>query len=75
MCRLLQKYYPDPDGRNRVVFIAIRVQTTLIQSSTVQVNFNSVGYFYMHALCFDTYFGHHQACQYKNPTKKDIMRF
>jgi len=69
VCRFLQNYYYDFYGGNRIVFITI--QTTLIQSNITKVYFNSFGYIYMCATCFDMYRGHPQAWQYKN-LKKNI---
>jgi hypothetical protein len=37
--------------------------TTLIQSNTTQVYFNSAGYLYMSATCFVMYLGHPQTFQ------------
>jgi hypothetical protein len=49
-------------------------QTALIQSNTTQVYFNSTGYSYMCATCFDLYVRQLQACQYKNHAKEDNIR-
>jgi len=54
--------------------VFITKQTTLIQSNTTQVYFNSVDYPYMYATCFELYLGHTQASQYKNHTKEDILK-
>jgi len=53
LCRFLQIYCYDLYGSNRFVFITL--QTTPIQSNITQVYFNSVGYIYMFATCFDMY--------------------
>jgi len=49
----------------------ITKQTTLIQSNTTLVYFNSTGYLYLRATSFDLYLDYPQTCQYKNNTKKD----
>ena len=43
------------------ISVFIIKQTTLIQSNTTQVYFNSIGYFDMYATCFDLYLGPPQA--------------
>jgi hypothetical protein len=53
-----------------VVFIT--KQTTLMQSITTQVYFNSNGYIYVYVTCFDMYLGYPGTCQYKNH-KKEIL--
>ena len=51
-----------------VVFIT--KQATLIQYDTTQIDFNSVGYPYMYATCFDLYLRHSQACSTKTIRRK-----
>jgi len=48
-------------------------KTTLIQSYTTQVYFNSFGYPYMQGTCFGVYLDHPQSCQYKNHTQEDFI--
>jgi hypothetical protein len=55
-------------GGNHLVVI-ITKQTTVIQSNTAQVYFNSVCYFNMFATCFSLYLCNPQACPYVNLTK------
>ena len=56
-------------GSHPIVFLI--KQTALIQSNTIHVYFNSVGYTYMYATCFGLYTGHPQAFQYKNFIRED----
>jgi hypothetical protein len=50
--------------------VFITKQTTLVQSNTTQVYFNSAGYFDTYAVCFGLQLCHFQACPYKHLTKE-----
>jgi len=58
-------------GSHPLLFIT--KQATLIQPSTTQVYFNSVGCPYMYAACFGLYLGHRQICQYQNKNLEFIV--
>jgi len=57
-------------GSHLVVFVAI--STTLIQSNTTHVYFNSNCYLYTCGACFGLHLSHPQACQYKSKLYKRI---
>ena len=57
---------------HRILFII--EQTTLLQSNTKQVYFNSVVHPLMYATCFGLHLDHPQKCQYKSIKKEDKIK-